>query len=161
MKTENVLYTDGHDVTVTDSVLQVKKKWYSLNGITRHGFSIIQPVRLPCFFMLGMGTLLTVTGTVAVVDTSLMGANVLSMDLNDLLVFIGIGCLVVGVLLMYAMGERYAVSITTADGDKNVVVSRRKDYIIQIVHALNNAFFARIHSEPGQKRTREFIVSGR
>ena len=59
------------------------------------------------------------------------------------------------------LGERYAVSITTAEGEKNVVISKRKEYITQIVHALNEAFFARIQGGQDKGSKREFTVSGR
>ena len=36
--------------------------------------------------------------------------------------------------------ERYAVRIATAEGEKNAVVSEKKEYITQIVDALNEAF---------------------
>ena len=160
MKTENVLYTDGHDVTVTDSVLQVRKKWYSLNGITKHGFSIIKPARLPGILSLGLGTLLIMAGALKLVDTRLALTDG-SPDPNGIAIWIGASLLLVGTLLMWSLRERYAVSITTAEGEKHVVVSKRKEYITQIVHALNDAFFARI--DPGQVKGhgREFTVSGR
>ena len=36
--------------------------------------------------------------------------------------------------------QRYAVRIATAEGEKDVVVSSRKEYIQQIVDALNRAY---------------------
>lgn len=153
------MYTDGHDVTVTDSVLQVRKKWYNLNDITRHGLSIIQPGRLPSFLMFGMGILLSLAGGANVIDTSRMIIQNGS-DPNRLILLIGICCLVFGVVLALSIGERYAVRITTAEGEKNVVISRKKEYITQIVHALNHALFARVHGDEPDK-PREFTVSAR
>ena len=161
MKTENVLYTDGHDVTVTDSVLQVRKKWYSLNEISRHGFAIIQPVRFPKILLLIAGLLLTVTGAaklIAVSETVLAG---LPININELAMGMGLFCILVGSAMISSMSERYAVSITTAKGEKNVIVSKHKEYITQIVHALNEAFFARIHGTTEKSTKREFTVSGR
>ncbi len=65
---------------------------------------------------------------------------------------------------MFFTKERYAVSITTAEGERNVVVSDRKEYITQIVHALNEAFFAKFDNTGSSIKTtrkRDFIVSGR
>ncbi len=74
----------------------------------------------------------------------------------------GIILLVIGAVWMMFTKERYAVSITTAEGERNVVVSERKEYITQIVHALNEAFFARVAgSDVSKPRKREFVVSGR
>lgn len=161
MKTENVLYTDGHQVTVTDSALVVKKKWYSLDGITKHGFSILQPVRLPAIFSLTAGLLLTIAGAARLITMDLTGVFGVSMDVNKLAVGVGTLLLLLGAAWLWSMSERYAVNITTADGDKNVIISKRKEYVSRIVHALNEAFFARVNSETKQQSTRGFMVSGR
>lgn len=159
MENEKVLYTDGHDVTVTGSVLQVRKKWYNLNEITSHGLSIIQPARLPSFLMFGMGILLSLAGGTNIIDTSRMIVSN-GNDPNRLVLLIGVCCLVFGVVLALSIGERYSVRITTAEGEKDVVISRKKEYITEIVHALNNAFFARLHGDATGK-SRDFMVSAR
>jgi len=45
-----------------------------------------------------------------------------------------------GLIVMVIVRERYAVRIATAEGEKNAVVSNKKEYIAQIVNALNEAF---------------------
>ena len=161
MKTENVLYTDGHDVTVTDSVLRVKRKWYDLDGISKHGFSIIQPVRLRGILLLIAGGLFTAAGAGNFVTRIVPGVSAVTMNANELSLGLGLLLLLVGTATMISMSERYAVSITTAEGEKHVVVSKRRDYITQIVHALNEAFFARIHGNSERSTTQRFTVSGR
>ena len=70
MKAENVLYTDGHDVTVTESMFQVKKKWYHLSGITKHTFMILQPDRFPCVILLLLGGVLEIVGAANVIPST-------------------------------------------------------------------------------------------
>ena len=167
MKTEkeNVLYyTDGHAVTVTDSVLQVKKKWYRLNGITSHGFHIIPPFRLPGLLLVITGFLLLAAGLTQIVPNETMPTMTLLSQIlgfNQIAIGIGILFLIPGIVLMVMIRERYAVSITTAEGEKHVVVSKRKEYVSQIVNALNEAFFARLHSEDVKDHKQQFTVSGR
>ena len=43
MKSEKVFYKDEKAVKVTETLLQVKTRFYNLKGITRHGFTIMQP----------------------------------------------------------------------------------------------------------------------
>lgn len=163
MKTENVLYTDGHDVTVTESMFQVKKKWYHLSGITKHNFMILQPDRFPSIMLLVVGTLLEIVGAAKLIpSTWLPNVYLFNVWLSANLMAIGVGILflLMGATWIWLTKERYAVSITTAEGEKNVVVSKRKEYIAQIVHALNEAFFARV-AGPMKEKKREFIVSGR
>lgn len=164
MKTENVLYTDGHDVIVTDTSLHVHKKWYSLSGITKHGFSIVRPMRAPGFLLLVVGALLEIIGAGKLLPATWMQHwNVNGQHFNTAQVFIAVGTVVflVGGLWVWFMRERYAVSITTAEGEKNVVISRKKEYITQIIHALNEAFFARINPGSAKSVKKEFIVSSR
>ena len=162
MKKENILYTDGHDVTVTESMFQVKKKWYHLSGITHHNFTILQPHRLPAVLLLVLGALMEVVGAANIVPAEWLPPvyvmNVL-VTTNLVVMTVGVVFLLAGAIWMWSTKERYAVSITTAEGERNVVVSEKKEYITQIVHALNEAFFARITPSDGRKR--EFTVSGR
>jgi hypothetical protein len=163
MKAESVLYTDGHDVTVTDSRLQVKKRWYQLSGITRHSFSILRPDKFPAALLLLVGSAVEIVGAADLIPATMSRVNMfgLSITANQIAMGSGIMLLLIGAVVMWTLKERYAVSITTAEGEQNVVISERKEYISQIIHALNEAFFARIGPGSGGGRKREFIVSGR
>ena len=59
---------------------------------------------------------------------------------NTLAIIIGSLLVLIGILITGLMRERYAVRIATAEGEKNVIVSSRKEYVKQIVDALNEAF---------------------
>lgn len=160
---DKVLYSDGTVVTVTERILQVKKTGYDLTGITKYGLSILQPVRLPWLAILAIGITIVVAGGMKVipstwiaegyVDEILITGNLVAILLGSALVMMAVGFLL-------SLSERYAVSITTADGEHNVVVSRRKEYVTCIVNALNSAFFSRIKTQ-GERKVREFTVSSR
>ena len=38
---DRILYTDGHDVTVTDTMFPVRNMSYRLVGITKHGLHVM------------------------------------------------------------------------------------------------------------------------
>jgi len=144
METNNTLYyTDGHQVTITDSGIKVKKTFYTLNGITRHGLSIIYPPRIPFILLIALGSVLFIAGTMNFIPATwntyviIFGSSFLVVSL-----FMGSGVLLVllGIFVMLRLREKYAVHITTAEGEKDVVVSRSREYISQIVDALNRAF---------------------
>jgi hypothetical protein len=141
MTPDKVIYTDGRDVVVTDSTLKVKNASYRLNGITKLCLWTIRPDRWP-------GVLLILTGLIAAVCGYL---NMLPADLNmatengyvsanSLALWTGGGLLLIGILALSLSKERYAVRIGTAEGEKNAVVSTRREYIAQIVDALHSAF---------------------
>ena len=143
MISDRVIYTDGHDVTVTDSTLQVNKITYKLNGIVKHGLYILRPQRLPGVLMVIIGLIVMFAGLLklvpsawindAIIANTLVSGSTIALMIGGLIAFIG-------VLLLGITRQRYAVRIATAEGEKDVVVSSRKEYIQQIVDALNAAY---------------------
>jgi hypothetical protein len=147
---DKVLYTDGRGITVTDSTFQVNKMSYQLNGITNHGLLIMRPERLPGMLLLIVGFIVAVIGILSLIpaafipdmqvnNNEIVSANIIAMWTGGALALIGL-------LILAILRERYAVRIATAEGEKNAVVSDKKEYISQIVNALNEAFSHRPHS---------------
>ena len=141
MTPDKVIYTDGRDVTVTDTALKVKNTSYKLSGITKLSFWTIRPERWPGVLLLLMGIAAAVLGYLGMVpadmsmrtDDGLIGANALA-------IWVGIGLAVIGLIVLISGHVRYAVRIGTAEGEKNAVVSRKREYIAQIVDAIHKAF---------------------
>ena len=144
METDRILYyTDGHEVTVTDSGFKVKNTLYQLNGITRHGFSIISPHRAPFTTLMVIGTIVFMCGAMNILPVSWMRSVTIfgfSLVVNSVVMTAGSVLFGLGMLLTLRLREKYAVRIFTAEGEKNVVVSQSREYISQIVDALNRAF---------------------
>lgn len=140
---DKVLYTDGRGITVTDSTFQVKKVLYRINGITKHGLLIVRPERLPGMLLLVVGFIVAVIGILNLIPPSLipdMQINDEYVTANTVAMWAGGAIALIGLLILAIVRERYAVRIATAEGEKNAVVSDRKEYIVQIVNALNEAF---------------------
>ena len=160
---EKVLYSDGSVVTVTERVLQVKKTDYDLKGITKYGLSILQPLRLPWVGVLVVGIVSVVMGAMGAIPSAWFAERYLDDILvtgSLLAILLGIALVLTATGALLSLNEKYAVSITTADGEHNVVVSKRKEYVNCIISALNTAFFAQIKSQ-GESKARQFTVSGR
>lgn len=141
MTPDKVIYTDGRDVVVTDSTLKVKNASYRLNGITKLCLWTIRPDRWPGILLVLIGILAAVGGYLNMLPPNLNIATddgVLSA--NTLAMWIGAGLFLIGILALSFSKERYAVRIGTAEGEKNAVVSTRREYIAQIVDALHSAF---------------------
>ena len=62
MTPDKVIYTDGRDVTVTDSALKVKNTSYNLSGITKLSFWTIKPERWTAVLLLLLGLTAAVLG---------------------------------------------------------------------------------------------------
>ena len=167
MNNEKVLYTDGHDVTVTESIFQVKKTMYQLKGIIHHDFLVIYPHRIPALLIMLMGA---VTIFLAVFRwqplTALPSIHLLSLGISGMQTAIVMGCvlLAIGSVILMAARVRYAIHLETAEGGRNVLVSKRKEYVAQVLDALNKAFMNLLapRKESGKnKRGRTFLVGSR
>lgn len=141
MTPDKVIYTDGRDVTVTDSALKVKNTSYNLSGITKLSFRTIRAERWPGILLLVLGLAALAFGLFGTVPADM---NVQTDDGTiggDLLaVWGGIALSVTGLISLMVAHDRYAVRIGTAEGEKNAVVSRKREYIAQIVDAVHSAF---------------------
>jgi hypothetical protein len=147
MTPDKVIYTDGRDVVVTDSTLKVKNTSYKLNGITKLSFWTIRPERWPGVLLLLIGLTAAVCGYLNVLPASMdVQAEAGVYDINSLALWTGAVLALIGFLILAFARERYAVRIGTAEGEKNAVVSRKREYIAQIVDAIHSAFDLGPHS---------------
>ena len=136
---DKVIYTDGDKVTVTDSIFHVRKQDYKLDGIIKHGMYVMRPSRLPAIFLVLIGLVMMAAGFAGWIPTGrFQDIYIAGTAISPNTLALGIGGLIalIGVITIGLMRDRYAVRIATAEGERNVVVSSRKEYIAQIVDAL-------------------------
>ncbi len=144
MKPEKFFYTDGHDVIITNGKLTVKNAQYLLKGILDFNLTVLNPQRLPGLLLTILGVLLITNAFLSFIPTTLFHALFIPVAYytNIVQLFAGTGIAVIGILYMVYMHKRYALRIATAEGEKNVVVSRQKEYIDQILTAMRKAKLA-------------------
>ena len=141
MAPDKIIYTDGRDVTVTDSTLKVRKHSYMINGITKLSMWTIRPERWPGILLILLGLIALFFGWLGYVPSTMnLQTENWIIDSNTLALWVGAGLLLIGILALALSRERYAVRISTAEGEKNAVVSHKREYIAQIVDAMNRAF---------------------
>jgi hypothetical protein len=165
MTTERILYTDGHGVTVTDSAIKVRGKFYRMEGITRHGFAVIKQNLMPGMMIVLLGLLMVISGFTRTVQGNFF-LEVFSYYISAQSLVIGTGAVLmaVGFWVMSIHREKYAVHIVTAEGEKNVLVSKQKEYVTQVLEAMNKAFLSLLQGEKSNAsgtRPRHMAVSGR
>lgn len=145
MATEEILYTDGQDVVVTMSTLQVKDRFYRLKAIKKHGIAILQPVRLPGLIVFIIGVVVSIMGLAGSFHSQIPAEWSITgepMSVSIVAQWAGVLMAMGGLMLTIALRERYAVQIDTSDGEKLAVVSTKREQIMEIVNALNRAFMA-------------------
>lgn len=137
--TEEILYTDGQDVVITLSTLQVRDRFYRMKSIRKFGLTILEPFRLPGIVIFLIGALLAFAGMASAMPADILPDVMISgqmIDANTLAVWLGAILSLAGLLFVLLVRQRYAVRIATVDGEKNAVVSTRKEYVDEIVSAL-------------------------
>jgi len=142
MTTVKPLYTDGHKVTVTDTTFRVDKNVYLLEGIIRHSFRVISPRRIPLLLLVSIGLAFMSLGVFDLAPTNLIrnldvGEYIVSGRLLSLI--FGATMFVAGILFLIVEKEKYGVQIVTAEGEKEVIVSRKREYVAMIDEALTKA----------------------
>jgi hypothetical protein len=143
MVQDRILYTDGRDVTITDTEFQVRKMAYQLRGITKHGMHIVKPFRLPGILLFLLGAFLIVTSILGLLPANFVSpVEVAGVQFsgNTIMILIGVAIVFISILIIGLLRERYAVRIATAEGEKDVIVSNQREYVSQIIGALNKAF---------------------
>lgn len=143
MTTDEIFYTDGQDVVVTLSTLQVKDRFYKLRAIKKHGLAILQPARLPGLIAFIAGVILSLTGLANTFTSNVSFSwfmNGEPVSVSFIAQWGGVLLAMLGLFLTIALRERYAVRIDTSEGEQFAVVSTKREQIMEIVSALNRAF---------------------
>jgi hypothetical protein len=139
---ENVLYTDGHHVKVTRQHLIVGKVAYLIDGILNARINMIHGNVAGAIILLLLGIVAALGGyfhyfSQEQIDSLAIGSWVVTT--NRLALLVGGFLMLCSLIWLLTNHSRYAVHITTAEGEKEPIVSRKKDYVAQIVRAINKA----------------------
>jgi hypothetical protein len=167
MTNEKVLYTDGHEVTVTESFFQVKKTMYQLKGIIHHDFLVIHPHRFPSLIAMLVGAIVVLLALLNWLPiNSLPTIHFLPFEIDgkELAIITGSSITIMGTVVLSLTKERYAIRLATAVGERNVLISKRREYITQILDALNRAFMNIVTPNKdlgNRKGGRTFMVGSR
>lgn len=135
---DKIIYTDGHDVEVTETKLKVKKHQYLLSGIVAHWIQILKPKRVPWIVLLIISLAVSVLGWLGMFPFSWnIQLEDQTLMINPFMIWLGLGLAVMSILALVFLKQKYAVRIATAEGEKDAVVSDNKAYISQVEAALN------------------------
>ena len=140
MEDAPVIYTDGHGVRVTPEKFETGTAGYFVNGITRVRMMTIKPNRDMALFLIVLGLIAAVLGMFHVISpVPILSTEDVSFSPNDIAKLVGGILLVAGIIWSATAKCKYTVRITTAEGDKDALVSEKRDYVKQIVTAVIEA----------------------
>ena len=147
MIADKIFYADAHQhVIVTDSTFIVKDKEYNIPSIRDHIIKEVHPIPLLGVLIAAVGTVVALLGMFQVVsfafipEVSVFGRTI---DAYWWAILIGTFLLFGGLLLILIVKPQYALHISTTEGEDDVIVSPKREYIRQIIDALNRAFMLR------------------
>ena len=145
---DNVLYTDGHGIKVTTSNFFTGKTTYKMDGILNARMNLIKAHYMPGVLLMLLGIVAAICGAIHLLPDNQMQsfyiANIL-VTANRLAIAAGILLFIGGLLTLMAQHDKYTVHIVTAEGEKDPVISEKKDYISQIVSAIEYGLTLRPH----------------
>lgn len=136
---QSVIYTDGHGVKVTTTEFITAHANYLIAGISRVRIHAIKASKIPGVVLLLLGLAAMVASAIHLfnsMDVQPFYIGTILLTANRVAFAVGLVLLLAGIISMAAMRDKYAVNITTAEGEKEPVVSLKQDYITQIVTAL-------------------------
>lgn len=142
MLQDTVVYTDGHGVTVTNHRYVVKDTEYLLKGITNVRMYFIKARKSFPILLIILGLSLMISGLIEIyskVNIESIYIGSLILDSNAFAVDAGAIMLLIGSIWLSLIHKKYAVLITTAEGEKCTIISPKRDYIGQVVSALKKA----------------------
>jgi len=139
---EGVIYTDGHGTKVTTQEFITGKTTYLIRGIMEARMNQIKASLLPAITLLVLGVIGFVAGFLHLFNhEEIVQFRIGEMDmtLNRIAMLLGFIFIILGLVGLVLRHKKYSVHIRTAEGEKDPVVSTRKDYVSQIVSAINTA----------------------
>jgi hypothetical protein len=146
MKQEKYIYTDGRDVVVTDYNLKTRKADYQLKGITNFGLAIVKTPNVPGSIIALIGLTLLANVFYHFIPSAAFEWFSFPSITKEHLVLLGAAITVAGTAWIILTPRKYAVWIETAEGIKRVVVSKSKEYIEQILHAIRRARLSKVEN---------------
>jgi len=139
---DSILYTDGRNIKVTTREFITGEKNYLIDGILNARSTLLKANPSGSILLMVLGLAGIAAGFLHYfsnlqVDNLHLGT--LSLTPNRIAAILGAILFLSGLFWIMLSRNKYAVHITTAEGEKEPVVSVKKDYINQIVSAINKA----------------------
>lgn len=160
MKEEEIIYTDGHGVKITSDKFYAEKDEYNLDGITKIDLQRIPASNAPGITLFILGFLAIVAGSLDVFANIRYSAEeaIYVIDTNMVSIGIGVALIVGGIIWMIVAKDKYAVEIRTAEGEKQPIVSRSREYVALIVTSLKKAYFRYVKDYDYNRKRRDRVV---
>ncbi len=149
---EHTIYTDGHGIRITDRNFYTTDKTYLIEGITDVRLVKKSAGKWPGILLFVLGLAGLVIGSFEyLADWELTFGNATYIvDSNTVLLISGVALILMGITLMIARKDHYAVAIRTAEGLRQPVDSKSREYVAHLVHLLRSTYHD--HFVPKQKR---------
>jgi hypothetical protein len=139
---DSIIYTDGRDIKVTTREFITGETNYLIDGILNARSNIIRAKTGSAIILMIIGLLFVAGGYFHLfnnLQVDSMRIGTLSLTPNRIAALAGAVLFLIGMFWIAISRNKYAVHITTAEGEKEPVVSTKKDYVNQIVSAINKA----------------------
>lgn len=136
-----ILYTDGHGTKVTSHEFVAGNSKYLIEGIVDARIHKVRTSPMPGGLLLIIGVIVFAGAFMRVFDDTALNYRIGEMVMTPNLIagIAGFGLMLIGMITLFLRNRKYSVHIVTAEGERDPLVSTKKDYVSQVVAAINNA----------------------
>lgn len=139
---EETIYTDGHGVKITNRNFYTEDQTYLIEGITD-----VKVIKKPAgnwsavlLFILGLAGLVIGSFEYLADWGFTVGNTDYVADTNTIAIVAGVILFVLGIILFVARKDHYAVGIRTAEGLREPVKSKNKEYAVHLANMLRETY---------------------
>lgn len=138
----SIIYTDGHGVKITDSTFYVHRQSYSLEGIKEIKLLKMPSSKTPGVLLFISGLILMILGSLnALSDVAYFSDTTTDIDADMAGIVAGLILVIAAILVSVMIKSKYAVKITTTEGEKRPLESKNKEYVAHVVNSLKKAYY--------------------
>ena len=144
----SIIYTDGHGVKITDSTFYVHRQSYSLDGIKEIKLLKIPSRKAPGIILFVIGFILMLLGSLGSMEQVSFetARRIVVLDADMVAIVAGVLLVVTAIVVSILTKSKYAVKITTAEGEKRPLESRNREYVAHVVNSLKRAYYKYVRS---------------
>lgn len=148
-----IIYTDGHGVKITDSTFYVHREQYNLDGIREIKLLKLPSRKAPGVVLFVIGFILMLLGSLEALGEVAYETNssIVLMDADMIAIVGGVMLVVMAILVAILTKSKYAVKITTAEGEKRPLESQNKEYVAHVTNALKRAYYKYVRRKERRK----------
>ncbi|MDX1629493.1 MAG: DUF6232 family protein [Fulvivirga sp.] len=140
---EDIIYNDVNGIRITSKRFYKEDNYYNLDKIKKIYLDRVATGKKQGLLIFLLGIIGIVTGSLEFMSTVSIdiGNELWLVDLNYVLIGIGVTVILVAIIRMMFAEDEYAVKVETKDGETTSVISNNRKYVARVAASLKRAYY--------------------